>query len=454
MPVNFLQSNKLRTPSMFWILGWMLISALILPTQAFAQTNTGAATQPAETKTEQKTVPADTAKAPTQQPFGLDSLTMTGDWFGIGPKMREVGVNARFFWNTQYFSVMGGGLETGSKFSSTYDAILTFDLGKMGLIPDADMLVHGRQQWGKSVNPWTGASQQVNDDADGDRSLYVDQLWYRQHFLDRKIALQFGYLDYQTIVDRNVYANSEDKQFMNSALDNNPLFPTASATGLGAALYVKPCEWYTMILGAGDAERLPLYKPGFSTAFHDRALFLGYLENDFHMKIPTEKGDLPGNYRFGLVYDPLVRDRFVDPRKAPDQRGDDYGFYMSHDQMVYRENDTDKQGLGAFFRYAYRHSDTHRFSQFWSIGTSYTGLVPKRDADTLGFAFAQMKDSPAFRRWRNPDSGNENYYELYYAIQITPWFVLTPDIQYIDNPGGDEAVSHAIAGGLKARVTF
>jgi carbohydrate-selective porin OprB len=81
-------------------------------------------------------------------------------------------------------------------------------------------------------------------------------------------------------------------------------------------------------------------------------------------------------------------------------------------------------------------------------------LLPKRDGDTLGFAFAQLKDSPAFRRWRNPDSGNENYYELYYAIQVAPWFVVTPDIQYIDNPGGTDTISHAIAGGVRFRVTF
>jgi len=56
----------------------------------------------------------------------------------------------------------------------------------------------------------------------------------------------------------------------------------------------------------------------------------------------------------------------------------------------------------------------------------------------------------------NGDSSNETIFELYYAIQATPWLVLTPDIQYVDNPGGldGDAVSHAIAGGFKVRVTF
>jgi len=452
--------GKTRVLSLIWA-----FSACLTPMSAVGATHepsTAAATQPAETTTETKT----TQTAPTpDQPFGLTSKTMTGDWFGLGPQMRDLGIDVKFFWNSQFFSVMGGGQETDSgKFSHTYDLLVTFDLDKMKLIKDAEVLVHARQQWGRSVNPWVGpenpasrtraGAQQVNDDADYDLTLYIDQLWYRQHFLDRKLALQVGYLDYQTIVDHNVYANSEDKQFMNAALDNNPLVPTASAAGLGATLYVKPCDWYTLILGAGDAERLPLYKPGFSTTFHDHARFLGYMEHDFHVKVPSPNGPLPGNYRFGLVYDPLPRARFIKPGLPADTDVESYGFYMSHDQMLFRENDRDTQGLGCFFRYAYQPSDRYRFNQFWSIGAAYTGLIPTRNSDTVGFAFAQLKDSPAFRRWRNPDSGNENIYELYYAIHVTPWLVVSPDIQYIDNPGAADTISHAIAGGVRVRVTF
>jgi len=215
-----------------------------------------------------------------------------------------------------------------------------------------------------------------------------------------------------------------------------------------------PCKWYTMILGAGDAERLPLYKPGFSTTFHGHSYFLGYMEHDLNVTIPSPNGPLVGTYRFGLAYDPLPRARFIKAGMPVDNKGDSYGFYMSHDQVLFRENERDSQGLGCFFRYAYQPSDRYRFNQFWSIGMAYTGLMPTRDSDVFGFAFAQLKDSPAFRRWRNPDSGNESIYELYYAIQVTPWLVVSPDIQYIDNPGATDTISHAIAGGVRVRVTF
>lgn len=400
------------------------------------------------------------------RPFALDAPTMTDDWFGLGAAMRDAGVSASFFLNNHYFGVLSGGDHTsGGKHSATYDLLVSLDFEKMGLIDGGDMLLHVREQWGRNINPFIGpptggrkrtTAQQVLDDADYDQSMYIDQLWYRHRFFDDKLALVLGYLDHQTIVDRNVYANSEDKQFLNEAFDNNPLIPTASATGLGMSLYIKPVEWYTLILSAGDAQRLPLYNPGFGSTFHDEAWFLGYMEHNFHVKIPTEKGPLPGNYRFGAVYDPSPRAVYVQEDEDPRSEGANIGWYLSFDQMLWRENYEDDQGLGGWFRYGWQPERTFRYHQFWSGGFVYTGAIPSRDRDTVGFAVGQLMDSPTYSTRVNEFASSETMYELYYAIQITPWLVVTPDIQYIDNPGGSEAdhVSHAVAGGLRFRMTF
>ena len=140
-------------------------------------------------------------------------------------------------------------------------------------------------------------------------------------------------------------------------------------------------------------------------------------------------------------------------------RGDDYGFYTSFDQKLFRESEADEQGLGWFFRYTYRHDDTPRdagfFSQFWSTGFAYTGLVPDRDKDTLGIAIAQLIPSEQYEANVNSTADLETIYELYYAVQLTPWLVFAPDIQYIDDPGGiDNGIGQAIAGGFRVRVTF
>lgn len=405
-----------------------------------------------------ETQPQEVPEEPEEEPFNIfKAPKATGNWFGLRDDLHDHGFDLHYYWNQSWFSVMGGGDHTNTlKPAATYDLLMTLDFEKLGVMKDAEALVHARQQWGKGVNPWAGVSPgfQIDDDNDYDHGIYVDQLWFRKHLLERKLSFQLGYLDYQAIIDRNAYANSEDIQFTNAALDNNPHLPTASATGLGAAMYLNPCDWYTLILGALDAERLPLYKPGFSTAFHGEALFLGYMEHNFHPRIPSPTGALEGNYRVGLVYDPEERPVYVSPTTSPTSQNDNLTFYLSFDQMLYREREEDKQGLGAFFRYSYRKDQVYAFNHFWSLGLSYTGPIPTRDKDVVGFGFAQQIDSDEYRRYRNPDACSESVFELYYAIEIFPWLVLTPDIQYVNNPGGDGDVGHTIAGGFRVRASF
>ena len=219
-------------------------------------------------------------------------------------------------------------------------------------------------------------------------------------------------------------------------------------------MYISPWSWYTLILGAGDAQRLPLYKPGFSTTFHEQAWFLGYMEHNFRVKIPTPRGPLPGNYQIGLVYDPLPVTEFREAWRAVTHRNGNLAFYVGFDQMLYRENEKDDQGLGLFFRFSYRDPKLYRFNEFYSGGFQYKGLIPTRNSDVFGFGFATLVDSDQYRHIVNTNSGNETIYELYYAIAVTPWLIITPDLQYIDNPGANETLSHTLAGGFRFRIIF
>jgi porin len=308
-----------------------------------------------------------------------------------------------------------------------------------------------QSNWGDGINDRVGSLADVNDDADGDLGLHVAQLWYRHRLLDRRLALAVGFLDFQTIVDRNAFANSEDKQFWNQALDNNPLIPLG--IGLGAWLEIQPTNWWTVNLGAVDAQSV-LYKPGFSTAFHDEDWFLAYAESTLKTQITSDHGPLAGNYRTGVVYDPRPRDEFREGDRPVQTEGDNHGWYISADQKVFRENDKDDQGLGVFGRFGYRTPETYKINRFWSAGLSYTGLIPTRDADVLGFGFALQRPSGVYRSRVDSELDNETAYELYYAIQLNQWLVVTPDVQYVENPGGADDVKPAVVAGVRVRASF
>ena len=428
-----------RTP----LMAVVVASVLLLTGWASAQT-----APPAESS------PPPPAAEPASPSYGLldfDAPYATGDWGGLRTDLQDHGVKITSFLTNYYMGVLEGGFDTDSagRNYTSMDVLVSFDLEKLGVIDNAEALMHFQGYWGAGVNNLTGAFRQVSDDGD-DTGEIVAQVWYRHYFLERQVSLQLGYLDFQTMIDRNAYANSEDRQFQNQALDNNSLLPMGP--GLGAALTYKPCDWYTFVLGALDAGTYPvLYAPGFDTTFQGPATFLGYMQHAFHVNMPSAKGDLPGNYRVGLVYDPRVKAEFEHPELS---EGTDWVVFSSCDQMLFREVADSDQGLGVFARLGWNHPERNRFEQFYSGGAQYQGLIPGRDQDVLGLGFTYHRTSGSYREYVSDAINIETVWEAYYAFHVTKWLVVSPDFQYIDNPARRGDVGHTLVGGLRVRINF
>jgi len=277
-------------------------------------------------------------------------------------------------------------------------------------------------------------------------------------FWDGAIDLRVGRLESKKdLFDRNRYAQNEDYLFMNNWFRANPTVPHTTAGG--ARLKIKPADWIYFQMGAFDGNSKGSKHGALRTSLTGPATFIGMWELGLMPKFQTAHGALSGTYRFGLWYD--GRDR-RELRLAAQQAGvtrlksDSVGFYLSFDQLLYKENDTagDKQGLGAFLRYGFAQREVNRIDNFWSLGVQYQGLIPKRDTDVLGFGVAQSILSDRFRKVTNPEADRESVYELYYKIVVTPWLAITPDLQFLTNPGGVGAHKDTFVGGVRLRFLF
>lgn len=444
---------------------WRPISLLLIPIIAGAPAAAQSTSQPAATQRAAGPAGSQPVEGGAGKPAGLESQYgpldagapwATGDWLGIRSALEDGGVSFKLFYNNTYQWNVRGGNDTTGRNGATIDAFLEFDFEKLRLIPGGRLCAHARWQQGAGANPAVGGLWQAADDLDGDLELHLDQLWYEQDLFDQRLTLRLGYLDCQTIVDRNAYANSEDRQFMHQALDNNPLLPLQ--IGLGASLTLRPAPWLHLIAASVDSQGR-LTRAGFDTAFHGPARYVSFFEIGVAPQLPNllGSGRLPGNYRLGAVLDPRPRAIFEDPAVQPPRRptrGDDWGWYLSCDQAVFRENDRDAQGLGVFARYGWRRDDVNRSEHVWSAGVQYEGLIPRRDRDVLGFGVFQGLPSEPFREFVDASAKAETGYELYYAIEVTRWFKITPDIQYIAHPGASHRLRDAIVLGLRAQISF
>jgi len=426
-----------------------------------------------ETAVQQESLPPaekkiDTSTVQQSKPFDLwTSKTMTSNWGGVRTDLENVGITLQLTYQQQFMVNTLGGLETknGNDFAASYDGTLLLDFGKMKLIPGGEFFFRYKGTSGGEISDFDrekiGGLSRTNADAGTEEPIFVDKWWWRQRLFDDRLELRLGlFPTAKDILDVSKVANSEDTQFMNQSLILNR--GIAHFKGLGFYMHAWPTDWLYVkaaVVDAGFRER----RTGFDSAFHDRhdgSTHFGVIyEVGAIPNLPSPNGKMAGNYRIGSWYNPNVRQVYTNTRDGaiiPENESGDVGIYLGADQMVFKEtNDPkDTQGLTVFARYAATRGHINQIEHAWSTGAQYVGLIPTRDKDVLGFAVAQSILSRQLRSTINSLADRETVYELYYAYELTPWCVISPDFQVVTNPGGDKNDRDTFVAGLRLRLTF
>ncbi len=365
--------------------------------------------------------------------------------------LADSGIDVGFGVTSVYQRNVKGGQSTNNRkgeFAGSYDVELTADLERL-LGIEGTLFIHGEGGWTDSegIDGVTAGSYfGVNADAGGNRSLDIVELFYEVGLTDQ-LTLTIGKIDFTGYFDAGAYANDEATQFLNGVLVNNPTIPFPDYS-LGVILtYDISDNWYLMG-GVADAQA-DGRETGFNTAFHDEDYFFYILETGITTTNESANGDLEGVYRFGVWNDPQPKAH----SDASKEYRDDIGFYVSADQMLTKENNDpeDTQGLGVFFRCGYAEDKRNDMEHFYSFGAQYQGLIDGRDSDVLGVGFANgsFSDKASTTYTKN----HEGVIEAYYSIELTETVYLTPDLQYVINPGGVNT-SDALLAGLRMQVDF
>lgn len=345
------------------------------------------------------------------------------------------------------------------RWAGSFDIEMTADLQRLLGIENAELYLHSESTWSRRDIDATsvGSVFGVNGDFYPRNDLSIIELWYEQSYFDDTLRFRIGKLDMTggfecrgcpVSFDGNAYANDENTQFLNAALINNPTIPFPDY-GLGAIIYWNPIEHWYLSAGAADAQA-DRREIGFNTTFHDEDYIVYMAETGVTPQLDCANGPLQGAYRVGVWYDPQPKAHSDSDRLY----SDDSGLYLSFDQAVTKENraEDDTQGLETFFRYGYAPSRTNDVTQFYSGGVQYEGLLCGRDEDVLALGYAHGAFSDAASSTYTSD--HESVVETYYSFVLTPWMIISPSIQYVFNPGGDEATDDAVIAGLRAHIAF
>ena len=381
--------------------------------------------------------------------------TLLGDWNGVRSSLHKLGFDVEI----EYFAdftgnVVGGGTKkahatnflemeilidaerwvgwTGSRF---------FFLGYGLASTDPSVLINTRQ---------TVSNLEATD------TIKLFEAWWEQSLFNDHFSIKAGLYSLDTEFDFKDTANLFINGVFGTGIDLSEMGPFGPAIYPFSALGVRlKEEWNGLYLQTAVVDGVPgspNNPHGTQVVLNDDDGFL--IANEIGYKI--ESPDQP-RLHLGVgawVYTTELPD-IANPTQTKRGRHSIYGFI---DLRLYSETTGSAQGLDAFFRVGVADKEAGWFKRNITFGLAYTGLLPGREQDQLGFAVSSGRASDSLRNSRRargtPIENNEIVFELTYILTPLPWLVLQPDIQWFINPGLSPTVDDTLYLGLRTEIYF
>ena len=394
---------------------------------------------------------------------------LTGDWGGLRPRLRDIGVTFDIEYTTDLLANLSGGIRRGAVGVGYFQPQMDVDLEKLWGWNGSRFRASAAITHGPDFSPHYLGNILWASNIELQRPVArVFELWYEQNTFNDRFSVRAGLI----LADTEFATSDTAFTFMNStlgwdvALANNlpaggPAFPLSTP---GARIRAKPVDnvYLQAAVFSGDpaggdgSNQGGDFPQGTVISFRGGAFLIaevGYTPNQ-------KKGatGLPGAYKVGAWYHTSSRfgdQRFdntgrslADPMSTgiPRDHSGNWGIYGVVDRMLYRVPGTDDQGLSAFVQINASPNDRNLISFYADGGLVYKGLIPGRPDDKIGIAAAYARiadnardldrDIGLFGGVFYPVRNSEAMIELTYQAKLAPWWTLQPDLQYVMRPNG------------------
>lgn len=410
--------------------------------------------------------------------------TFTGDWFGLRAGLSEGGVDTFGSYTVDFFGNTTGGLKTGAVYAGLLQFGSEVDLESLVAWDGASLSTTWLWITGRDASAELVGNFLTISNVAGFETLRMSQLWFQQNLFDDLLSLRVG----QLAADSEFFISDYASLFLNGTFgwpafaymnlpEGGPGYPMGT---LGVRLAVQPVDWFTFLTAAfqGNVFAQDVNRHGFHYRLNATEGFTFLNEAQLRWNHTYREMGLPGQLKGGFW---LQSGSLADPLADQTSSGN-VGVYGIIDQMLYWEPgeavspeltgkggaaksieapvSTEKpdQGLGFFTRMAVTPADRNVVNFYFDAGLAYKGLIPTRDNDTLGVGFAYAQISNGARSQLASEGLRpvraEMVLEATYQAQITNWFMVQPDVQFIINPNASRDLANAFLVGFRAEITF
>lgn len=419
------------------------------------------------------TVPAPAATAPTD--VGPPA-NLTGNWGGLRDKLHDDG--ADFY--AQYTSEAlgnpyGGNYGQGAIYEGLLETRLSLDFEKMtgGAWKGATFRASSYWTHGPSLTQQDVGDFSTISNIDSADTLRLEDLWFQQNFLDDKISLEVG----QIAADSEFFISPCALLFVNGTFGALPLVtydfapfnpPIYPVTATGARLKLQPIEsiYFMTAVYNGDAGTDKSDTEGMRFGFSASTGILSFSELGYLLHQGKDDKGMPGTYKLGgWVHSANFstwssQAAFANGTGSLQSAGVGYGIYGVADQMIWRSDAaaSDPQSLCVCLRTGAAPSRSSMVDFDIDAGLNFYGLIPGRKDDIAGLGIARSAISHDFSDYSQATGGPAYKYEAViegtYSLNVTPWWQLQPDVQYIFSAGAQANSPDALVVGLRSTITF
>ena len=361
------------------------------------------------------------------------------------------------------------------------DLLLTLDTEKLVHWEGGTIFLYGLGLYGGNIAE--GRDAQGASNISGENTWKLFEAWYQQNLFQERLSLLAGLYDVTSEFD---VISSASELFVNSSFGTNPTFALSGKNGpstfpnvsLGFRAQLKLTDNFTLrtVIADGvpgdppdnlDATSFKLSKEEGILVTTEAAYYVGKpdLQQTVRQGVGAERPRRLVFRRLGraaeLQYDAKFAvggwfyttdlDDLSDQDSAgnPVERNGTYGIYGLAEQMVFGEQGPGEQGLWLFGEAAYANPRVNRFSHYFGGGLVYRGLIPGRDFDETGLAFAIARNGSHYKDGQRQEGkrveDEEVVLEWTHAIHLGPELTVQPDIQYIIDPNTDPERNNALA---------
>ncbi len=320
-----------------------------------------------------------------------------------------------------------GGIKTGFAYMGMANLNIGFSPEALGWWQGGEFYVHAANTHGKTPSADLIGDFQVASNIEAGNHLYIQELWYKQQMGD--IELSIGQLD----LNAEFISCDPAGLFLNSSLGISSLvskavpvsiFPLTTLGFTGKWAMNDQVALLSSIFD-GDVSDFDVNKYNLNWPISKQNGFLTVSE----IQLSSLHEKQTGTIKLGYFYHNKLQQ--INEMSGLYETIFDYnqGFYMMADQVVWQKEGS-QRSINLFSQLALAPRNVNFHHLYFGFGANITSPFTKTAKDNLGIAIAHA-------HFNNYGITGESSIELTYQYQISNYFFVQPDIQYIIQPAED-----------------